>query len=126
MKVNLKIIKSLHGHIGPYVVLGYVMGAYVRRHLSNIDKITIYTKINPPVSCLLDGLQLSTGCTLGKNKIKTIRKKEFEKAVFYKNKRIIIIKLQSILEKMLKQSHRQALQYIKKSNGKTLFKLIKN
>ena len=69
-KKELDYIKNFHGHLGPYVILGYKMGKLALKKLKKIDKIIVYLPKNPPQSCLLDGLQLATNCTLGKNKIK--------------------------------------------------------
>ena len=65
----LKIIERFHGHLGPYVVIGYRMGMIANDRLGN-DPFSKWAKAmtgtRPPVSCLIDGIQLSTGCTLGK------------------------------------------------------------
>ncbi len=56
-------------------MLGVKMGLYVK-DLFNADGLTghigivAYTGSTPPVSCLLDGLQASTGSTLGHGLIK--------------------------------------------------------
>jgi hypothetical protein len=66
-------IKAFHGHLGPYLVLGYRMG---RLALSELDSpghfglsVTVHSALEPPRSCLIDGIQLGSGCTLGKRNI---------------------------------------------------------
>lgn len=64
---------AFHGHLGPYVVLGARMGLLAKKILGfegHFDvKVRAYVGREPPVSCLADGLQVSTGATLGKGNI---------------------------------------------------------
>ena len=72
MNQTLKEIKKFHGHIGPYVVIGYKMGKIANQHLGSdpfCKKVQVWTKNYPPMSCVIDGIQLSSGCTLGKGSI---------------------------------------------------------
>lgn len=62
------IAGELHGHLGVYAVIGVKMGQRVREYMGiGIDdvNITSYTEPYPPYSCMNDGLQVSTGGTLG-------------------------------------------------------------
>ncbi len=67
------LMKQFHGHLGPYVVLGYRMGmiALERTGSSGHFNITaeVHSVLKPPHSCLIDGVQLGSGCTLGKRNI---------------------------------------------------------
>ncbi len=59
---------ELHGHLGIYAILGAKMGLYAREVLNAPpDELSInsFAGLKPPVSCLNDGLQVSTGATLG-------------------------------------------------------------
>ncbi|MEW5807195.1 MAG: nucleoside hydrolase [Acidobacteriota bacterium] len=67
------LLKRFHGHLGPYVVLGYRMGQ-LALELTGSDghfNITadVHSILKPPQSCLIDGVQLGSGCTLGKRNI---------------------------------------------------------
>jgi formylmethanofuran dehydrogenase subunit E len=63
-----------HGHLGPYLVLGLRMGTVAVRKLKpkRLHEVSaiVWTKTSPPQSCVLDGIQVSTGCTLGKGNIR--------------------------------------------------------
>ncbi len=81
-------IADFHGHLGPYVVLGWRMGSIAIRELGKNPfemKALVKTGIGPPLSCLVDGIQFSTGCTLGKGNIEIEDEKKPE-AVFTKDK----------------------------------------
>jgi formylmethanofuran dehydrogenase subunit E len=87
MNKILKQIKKFHGHLGPYVVIGYKMGLISNQILgedSFSKKAEIWTGINPPTSCIIDGIQMSSGCTLGKGNIK-VNNYKIVKAVFSNN-----------------------------------------
>ncbi|MCD6468038.1 MAG: formylmethanofuran dehydrogenase subunit E family protein [Thermoplasmata archaeon] len=75
MNETLEMIKRFHGHLGPYVVLGYRMGKIANRFLGEDPfkkNVTLLTGTKPPVSCIIDGVQLSSGCTLGKGNVNVI------------------------------------------------------
>ncbi|MBU6998554.1 MAG: formylmethanofuran dehydrogenase subunit E family protein [Theionarchaea archaeon] len=64
--------KAFHGHLGPYLVLGLRMGLLATTLLKKSHfelQAEIHTPGNPPHSCLVDGIQLATGCTMGKGNI---------------------------------------------------------
>ena len=63
-----KEAKAFHGHLGPNVTLGLRMGQIFAGRLGDTPfsfKITAFAGKIPPLSCLIDGLQLSTPCTVG-------------------------------------------------------------
>ena len=87
-KNDFKKIKAFHGHLGPYVILGYRAGQIAKKILKEISKAEIFTRKMPPDSCFIDGVQLSTGCTIGCGRLKLVDETNFKKAVFFsKNKK---------------------------------------
>lgn len=71
----LRRISEFHGHLGPFVVVGYRMGQIANRLLGSdaFAKTAIaLTGGKPPRSCMIDGIQLSSGCTIGKGTIGVI------------------------------------------------------
>lgn len=66
---EMEILKRFHGHLGPYVVVGYRMGALARRYISGKLHAIVHTGNQRPLSCLVDGVQFSSSCTLGKGNI---------------------------------------------------------
>jgi pyrimidine-specific ribonucleoside hydrolase len=62
------LTNEFHEHLGIYSILGAKMGLRAREYFHvGIDELNIVTFAgsNPPVSCMNDGLQSSTGATLG-------------------------------------------------------------
>lgn len=91
----LKQIEKFHGHLGPYAVIGYKMGKIANEKLGSdpfCKKAKVYTGTDPPVSCIIDGIQLSSSCTLGKGRI-SVEDKNLAKAEFTseKNKKLTIV-----------------------------------
>ncbi len=59
---------EMHRHLGVYAVIGVKMGIRAREYFgAGIDELQIhsYAGLTPPYSCMNDGLQVSTGATLG-------------------------------------------------------------
>lgn len=62
-------MSAFHGHLGPYVVVGYRMGQFARSSMNGKLRAVVLTGLRPPVSCVVDGIQFSSGCTMGKGNI---------------------------------------------------------
>ena len=66
------LTNELHRHLGIYSILGAKMGIRARELLqSGMDELSVVSRAGdrPPLSCLTDGLQVSTGATLGRGTI---------------------------------------------------------
>ncbi len=62
------LTNEMHGHLGIYAVIGMKMGIRAREYFNiGLDdlRVTSFAGIEPPVSCMNDGLQVSTGSSLG-------------------------------------------------------------
>ena len=62
-----------HGHIGPFLALGLRMGLIANERLGRDPMDTgavVRVEPRPPRSCIVDGVQYSTGCTMGKANIR--------------------------------------------------------
>ncbi len=70
---TLHRLRQFHGHIGPYAILGYRLGGWLLRRLGCGKyfgaHLTVAGPDSTPYTCLLDGLQMSTGHTLGKGNL---------------------------------------------------------
>lgn len=65
-------LAAFHGHLGPYIVLGYRIGRYAKKNFCSDPfqmKAVVFCEGVPPQSCLADGVQIGSGCTLGKRNI---------------------------------------------------------
>lgn len=75
-KVSLKEGIEFHGHLGPYLVLGIMAGEKALKKLGCKKYFGLDVKVwganKKPKSCLIDGLQLSTGATYGKGNIQKL------------------------------------------------------
>lgn len=97
MEDTLKSIEQFHGHVGPYAVLGYKMGKIACEHLGSdpfAKTVTVSTGTTPPISCIIDGIQLGSGCTLGKGNISVIHERIPKAEFSNKNGKKITITLQ--------------------------------
>ena len=67
---------DFHGHLGPFLVIGVRMGNTAERILNTnamqLKKLEATVKIPllTPFSCVLDGIQVTTHCTVGNQKLR--------------------------------------------------------
>lgn len=63
----ITLTNEIHGHLGIYSTLGAKMGLYAMELLQADHSLSVlsYAGTVPPVSCFNDGLQVSTGASLG-------------------------------------------------------------
>jgi formylmethanofuran dehydrogenase subunit E len=78
---------AFHGHLGPFLVIGVRMGLIGLRELttsgSDFDlHAVVILKSTPPFSCAIDGIQVTTHCTVGNGKLKLQDKPGIISAVF--------------------------------------------
>jgi len=80
-----------HGHMGPFLALGYAAGRIAVLALkpeSEFDLLAeIYIPLKRPYSCVIDGVQCSTKCTLGKLNLKVHAVNEIISFIFRNVKR---------------------------------------
>jgi len=67
--------RKLHGHLRPFLVIGVRMGMTAKKALNITSdqctslKASVKVPLFPPFSCLLDGIQASTTCTVGNQRL---------------------------------------------------------
>jgi len=117
---HIKRAVEFHGHLGPYLVLGLLMGEAVigefkfSRHFGT--RVVVKGANERPRSCMIDGLQLSTGCTYGKGNIEKINAPRIEvQFLDIKKKKKVRICLRDGLEKKLEslKGHKDSESFAK-------------
>lgn len=75
-KVNSLLLgaESFHSHLGPFLVLGLKAGLVSLMELDSRKgdpqlRAEVELPYRVPISCLLDGVQYSTGCTVGNKRL---------------------------------------------------------
>ncbi|MDD2752787.1 MAG: formylmethanofuran dehydrogenase subunit E family protein [Candidatus Omnitrophica bacterium] len=80
--ISLRAAIKFHGHLGPYLVLGILAGNLAIKKLNCKKYFGLEVKVwgahKKPRSCLVDGLQLSTGATYGKGNIQKLNGPEIK------------------------------------------------
>jgi len=101
---------DFHGHLGPFLVIGVRMGLIGLRELKTGEgefklQATAILKQAPPFSCAIDGIQVTTHCTVGNGKLKLKNKPETMSAIFKLNKeRQVTVTLKPAKYEELKKS----------------------
>jgi formylmethanofuran dehydrogenase subunit E len=90
-----KELAKFHGHLGPFIVLGYRMGKFALQYYDNNPfslYATVYCSGTTPESCLMDGVQIGSGCTLGKRNIELVTSPTAEVMFRHADGRAILLK----------------------------------
>jgi len=71
----IKKAADFHGHLGPFLVIGVRMGFIGVRELGVKEedkklRVTAMLRNSVPFSCVIDGIQMATKCTIGNRKMK--------------------------------------------------------
>ena len=71
----LRKAEEFHGHLGPFLTLGVRIGLIgigelkVKRNDEKL-RVTAMLKYSVPFSCVVDGIQVATKCTIGNKKLR--------------------------------------------------------
>lgn len=124
---------EFHGHGGLFMAAGLRMGIRALKILNAPGwfdlKCIVRLRWSPPDSCVIDGLQVSTGCTMGKHNI-LVEESEGISAVFEsgENKKLIVLR-DNILIRMRdcldnKEEFNRVLELLSKAPDEELFEEI--
>ena len=122
----LDYAKRFHGHLGPFLVIGLRMGSLAGERLGNPDpvhslEVLMELENRRPVSCLIDGIQLSSGCTLGKGNIRVMDGRGIW-ALFRSGGRKVKISLrEEIKSRVLETPGEEAVKMIIEKSDEDLF-----
>lgn len=126
---ELQRLKEFHGHLGPWVVVGYRMGLIAQRMFDGKRWAVVYTGGERPLSCLIDGVQFSSGCTLGKGNIQ-VKDEKKPMVRFFDHKKIVEVKLKDLwkdkIESEMSRETEEALSLqVYEAPDEELFRIVK-
>ena len=106
---------EFHGHLGPFLVIGVRIGLIGLKKIGKHDAgqlgIEVSLPLHVPFSCIIDGLQVSTNCTVGNQKLSfedcpsiqvTFERKD-------NGQKIVVALNQSVFEKLKSQLLQETL-----------------
>jgi pyrimidine-specific ribonucleoside hydrolase len=100
------LTNEFHEHLGIYSIIGAKMGLRAREYFNvGIDELEIvsYAGSTPPVSCMNDGLQVSTGGTMGHGTITLGEGEVIPKARFAFKNRVIELNIKDNIRQQIKK-----------------------
>ena len=98
---------KFHGHLGPFLILGLRAGLIGTDYLGKdyfVLKATVETSPSPPRSCFIDGIQFSSGCTVGKGNIEIKASNDVSVEFVRGNRKISLMIRDAILDALAKMS----------------------
>jgi formylmethanofuran dehydrogenase subunit E len=82
IRTQMKEASELHGHMGPFLVIGVRMGETAKQILNseNQQDRELYASVRVPLltpfSCVLDGIQSTTHCTIGNQRLRVKKSRQ--------------------------------------------------
>jgi pyrimidine-specific ribonucleoside hydrolase len=107
------LTNELHRHLGIYSIIGAKMGIYAREILTApLDGLSVVSMAGnePPISCFNDGLQVSTGASLGRGTIQINSSSPRVEAIFIFKDQKITLKLKSEIVSQIKRDIQAAVK----------------
>jgi formylmethanofuran dehydrogenase subunit E len=123
---------EFHGHDGPFMTIGLRMGLIALEMLDCKGWFDLSCEArlnwNPPDSCVIDGIQSSTGCTMGKKNILVVEQDGVEACFTSKNKTLCITLkpevIQGIREKMTEEDiPHEMIEELERADIKSIFEI---
>ena len=115
------LTNELHRHLGMWSIIGAKMGIRAREFLgAPFDQLEVisFCGYKPPFSCTNDGIQVSTGASLGRGTITNTHLGKPEAIFIYKNKRVLLRikpevkkKIGKVIKELSKKYGFQSMQY---------------
>ncbi len=125
--LTLEEAASFHGHLGPFLTIGYLAGKMATELLKPRDihdmKAIVSLPLKTPFSCIIDGVQCSSRCTLGKLNIK-VRNSE-KVTIIFENRdggRIELQVKEDVIERCLTLSMEEAVKWLLSLKREEIFK----
>lgn len=119
--ISLKEAVKFHGHLGPYLVLGILAGDLALKKLKIKRYFGVEVRVwganKKPKSCLIDGLQLSTGATYGKGNVHKLNGSQIRMEFINRmnNKRIYLVLAESLIKELNSlKGHKDSKEFAKK------------
>jgi pyrimidine-specific ribonucleoside hydrolase len=107
------LTNELHRHLGTYSLIGAKMGIRAREILeAPFDTLEVVSSAgsSPPLSCMNDGLQVSTGASLGRGTIKIADGSPKPEAVFVRGNQKVTLKIKKEVLDKIKADIQKALK----------------
>ncbi len=107
------LTNEFHRHLGTYSIIGAKMGVRAREILeAPFDTLEVVSLAgsSPPLSCMNDGLQVSTGASLGRGTIKIAEGTPKPEAIFLHGSRKLTLKIKKEVIDKIKADIKAALK----------------
>jgi len=108
-KFLVKKAEEFHGHLGPFLAVGVRIGQIGLRELGLGEqtgplRIRLKVLLSVPYSCVVDGIQISTKCTVGNQRLQLQSAEKIEaKFLNLNNGQSVTVSLQPAIFAMLKE-----------------------
>jgi len=125
--LGLKEAGEFHGHLGPFLVLGYLAGALAVRMLKPANEHELRAEVRVPLrrpySCIVDGVQCSSRCTLGKGNIEVEDSEEYA-LIFRKGDKGLRLDIRlEVIERILERGMEEGVRWLLSLGEEKVFRI---
>lgn len=124
-RLSLEDAARFHGHLGPFLALGFRAGEAALKELGEDDpaelKATVSCPPARPYTCFIDGVQCSTRCTLGKGNIEVRGGGELRLRVEGRSGRVVELRVRG---EALRRAEGGDLDWVLSARLEELFELV--
>ena len=107
------LTNELHRHLGIYSIFGAKMGIRAREILgASLDELHVesHAGLKPPMSCMNDGLQVSTGSSLGRGTIRVLEDEPAAEAIFTFGQKRLRMRIKNDIQQRIKTDIKGIIQ----------------
>jgi len=126
-RLSLEDAAALHGHKGPWLILGYKAGERAIEVLKPLDEAdlecTVKGPLRTPYTCSADGIQAASKCTIGKLNIRLEESEEVEYVFKLKSTgRVLVLRPRpSVLKRLRTEPLLEAARFVEGAEHWELF-----
>lgn len=125
-RLTLEEAAVFHGHLGPFLTLGYIAGLEALRIIKADSplKIEAIVRCPPrrPYTCFIDGVQCATSCTMGKGNIKMVEDRGLSLELRDTEGKSVVIKVRDhVIEKILNMNMNEGVKWVSSRKFSELF-----
>lgn len=129
--IGLEEAGKFHGHLGPFLALGYVAGSLAVKELKPEDERSLTALLElpfkTPYTCVIDGVQCSSGCTLGKGNLRVEGSLDSRVVLEFRkgDKGLRLEVRDGVLERVLGMGLEEGAKWILERRAEELFKITR-
>jgi len=125
-RLTLEEAAVFHGHLGPFLTLGYIAGlealSIIKANSPFKIEAIVRCPSRRPYTCFIDGVQCATSCTMGKGNIKMVEDRGLSLELRDAEGKSVVIKVRDhVIEKIMSMDMSEGVKWVSSRKFNELF-----